>query len=109
MKSIVHVAGLVFRYIAWLAIFAGGLWIIQMIRTNVFDILAYLRVNPWAFPAIINFFTVAVFVAWLAIVIWLESFLTEPPEMSTFWQRLLRVVTPLGALALVSFLLQVIL
>jgi hypothetical protein len=109
MKSFIRVGDTILRYILWFAIFAAGLWLIQLLRGNLFDILVHLRVSPWGIPAVSNFFAVIAFIGWLATVIWLESYLTAPPDMVTFWRRLGHIAVPMLGITIISYILQALL
>ncbi len=109
MKSLLHAGDLVVRYVAWLAVFAAGLVVIQVLRANLFNILIQARLSPYAVPFFVNAFVVVCFACWLAIVIWLENYLTGAPSMADFWRRLLRVLAPMAGIALTSYLIDFVL
>jgi hypothetical protein len=106
MKMLASIFAAVTRYVAWFGLSALGLWDVQQVRGVLFDILVRVHANPWAIPGISNFFTAVVFMAWLAIVIWLENYLTQSQSLRLFWERLARWACLLVAILVACIVLQ---
>ena len=85
-------------YALWIALSALGLWLIFELRSALFALALWLRINPWAPRAIDQFGIVILGLFWLIGIMLLEHYLRHGLEK----QQLLRRATRVGLFVAVA-------
>jgi hypothetical protein len=93
-------------YLTWLAFTGIGFALIFALRTNLFDLGAWLRFNPWQVRAMDQFAIFLLGMAWFAGILLLESYLRHGVERRQLWPRIARVGRALLVVTVFSYGLQ---
>jgi hypothetical protein len=96
-------------YLSWLVYTALGFGLFWLLRTNLFDLSVWLRLNPWQVRGIDRFAIFFLGLLWFVGVIVLEQYLRKGIETNQLWRRIARVGIVLALVAALSYSLQFIL
>jgi hypothetical protein len=78
-------------YISWLALSALALWAMLQLRLNLIDLIILSRVSIWSYKIIDNCGTILLGALWIAVAIFIESYLREGVATQQLWARVWRV------------------
>lgn len=79
-------------YASWLGLSAIGMWLVFAMRSALFDIGIWLRLNPWQVRALDQFGTVTLGLIWLVGMFWLEYWLRQGMLKGRLRQRVTRAL-----------------
>jgi hypothetical protein len=104
---------LILRYalylVGWAASIALGFFILLRLRLNLFGVIWYLQVNPWARAAVDKFSFVLLGLIWLSLILVAENYLRTAVPRNLLTRRLANVFGIEIAILAASFLLQMLL
>ena len=93
--------GLLFVY------FFAGIWIIESLRTNVFDLSVLFKANPQVISFLYSWGSYAFYVPLLMTLVFLESYLNNAAKTGQVLRRARKVILIEGGIGLVSVLITV--
>ncbi len=96
-------------YTLWIALSALGVWLMLELRSTLFLLALWLRVNPWAVRAIDQFGTVILGLILLMGIILLEHYLRRGLEKQQLLRRAARVGIFVAVALGLSYALQLLL
>lgn len=109
MRTVLNAGATLGRYALWLALSALGIIDILLMRTTMIDVMFRTRVSGWAIPAIEKWAFFVLALIWLAVVVWLEEYLTRAKTSALFWRRAARTTAAVGGVLVITLVLNVVL
>ena len=91
------------------AVFFAGIWIIESLRTNVFDITVLLKASPQIIGFLYSWGSYIFYVPFLLMMVVLEGYMNTAVRTGQVLQRAKTVILIEGGIGLVSVLITVVL
>ena len=91
------------------ACFFAGIWVIESLRTNVFDIGVLLKINPQVISFLYSWGSYLFYVPFLLLIVYLESYLNTAAKTGQVLHRARNVILIEGGIGLGSVLITVVL
>ena len=89
------------------ACFFAGLWVIESLRTNVFDISVLLQANPQLISFLYSWGSIAFYLPFLLTIVFLESYLNRAAKNGQVLHSARNIILIEGGIGLVSVLITV--
>ena len=96
-------------YALWLALAALGVWLIFALRSVMFGLAIWLRLNPWQVRALDDFSLITFGLVWLVGILLLEHSLRQGVEKHRLWHRAARAFAAEAAALGLCYGLQLLL
>ncbi len=79
-------------YLIWVFAAAGAFWLLFMIRNLVVGLAILAHMNPWAVQATDKWGLFVLGLAWLLVIIWMESHLRSNVQRGRLWVSTRRIL-----------------
>lgn len=89
--------------------FFAGIWIIESLRTNVFDISVLLKVEPRIISFLYSWGSYIFYAPFLLVIVILESYLNTAAQTGQVLHRAKKIIFVEGGIGVVSVLITIIL